>query len=79
MLMHCGLSQGNVHSDSMAFVCAGSFLLHPRGPAELTLTPFEACGNPRIRSDELEWVGRQEESSLSAHIFTPFSVDYNDC
>lgn len=77
--MHCGLSQRNVRSGWMAFVCAGSFLLLPRGPAELTLTPFEACGNPKIRSDALEWVGREEESSLSAHLFIPFSGDCNDC
>lgn len=57
ILMHCELRQRNVYSDLIAFVFSGSFLLPSLGPAELTLTPFEVCGNPKIRSDALEWVG----------------------
>lgn len=73
--MHCGLSQRNVYSDLKAFVFTGSFLLLSLGPAELTLTPFEVCGNPLIRSDALEWVGQERKRELikCSHFYTIFS------
>lgn len=64
----------------MAFVFTGAFPLLSPDPAELTLTSFEVCDYPG--SDQMHWseLGKKrEESSLSAHIFIPFSVDYNEC
>lgn len=77
--MLCRPSQRTVYSNLMAIVFTRAFLLLSLGPAELTLAPFEVHGNPKIRSDALEW-GEQEttESSLRACIFIPFAADYSD-
>ena len=49
--------------DLMAFVFTGTFLL-PLGPAELTLALFEVCANSKIRTDALEWVGKERRREL---------------